>query len=305
MNIDRRKFLKFAGAAGCGLLAAKGVSSAVAPAAQAVDGAAEKTEFNAMLIDTTRCIGCRSCEEACNAANRLPEPAEPLAGDAVFERVRDTTPDNWTVLNRYPNPKEPDKPIFARKQCMHCNQPSCASACLCKAMEKTPEGPVVYHEDRCMGCRYCMISCPFDIPKFQYDSATPFIRKCQFCFSRQKAGEQPACAEACPEGATLFGKRRELIETARERIYGNPGRYYPHVYGENEAGGTSMLFLSAVPFGQLGFPTNVGTKPYPELTSGFLFSVPHVDILWPAAMFGFSYLIGGRDGERKEDGHGE
>jgi Fe-S-cluster-containing dehydrogenase component len=196
-------------------------------------------------------------------------------------------------MNRFPNPKEADKPLFVRKQCMHCNQPSCGSACLCKAMTKTPEGPVVYHKDRCMGCRYCMVSCPFDIPKFQYGSNSPFIQKCQFCYEKQAAGEQPACSSACPEGATLFGTRRELIEVAKERIYQNPGKYVPHVYGEHEVGGTSMLFISPEPFDKIGFPTNVGTKPYPELTSGFLFSVPHVDILWPALMFGFVYLIKG------------
>lgn len=254
-----------------------------------------------MLIDTTKCIGCRSCEEACNQKNSLPKPDVPFSDEEVFKQKRDTSPQAFTVLNRFPNEKTPDKPIFVRKQCMHCNQPSCASACLVKALEKKPEGPIVYNQDRCMGCRYCMISCPFDIPKFEYDKPLPYIRKCTFCWDRQMKGEIPACADACPEGATLFGQRRELVEVAKQRIYQNPGQYHPQIYGEHEVGGTSFMFLAAVPFEKIGFRTDLGTRPYPELTSGFLFSVPHVDILWPAILFGFTYLLKEKD---KESGHG-
>jgi Fe-S-cluster-containing dehydrogenase component len=164
---------------------------------------------------------------------------------------------------------------------MHCNQPACASACLTKAMLKTEEGLVVWREDKCMGCRFCMISCPFDIPKFEYDSAVPKISKCTMCWGRLKEGEQPACVENCPEEALTFGKRRDLIEEARVRIYENPDSYVSHIYGEHEAGGTGYMYLSAVPFEQLGFRTDLGTTPYPEFSKDFLYAVPVILTLWP------------------------
>lgn len=291
MTINRRDFLKIAGGAGAGL---------VAGAPKPTEAA--QLEFVGLLIDTTKCIGCRSCEEACNEKNRLPEPEVSFESESVFEKTRNTSPEAYVVVNRFPNPKDPDSPVFVRKQCMHCCQPACASACLVKAMEKTREGPVIYNKDRCMGCRYCMIACPFDVPKFQYDSPFPYVKKCILCIDRVRNGEQPACADACPEGATLFGTRRELLEIARRRIYENPDRYVHHIYGEHEVGGTGVLYLSSVPFEKIGFRTDLGVTPYPELTSGFLYGVPLVFVLWPSLLIGLNYLIPGND---KEGDHEE
>jgi len=300
MSWNRRDFLKVAGAAGCTLLAANS-----RPSGAATVGAKEKDvgEFYGMLIDTVKCIGCRSCEEACNGQNGLPPPKEPFSDEKVLDRMRDTTPDAFTVLNKFPNGTEPDKPIFVRKQCMHCAQPACATACLTKALEKTHEGMVKYNKERCMGCRYCMLSCPFDAPKYQYDSPSPFVRKCVFCYDRVVKGEQPACSEACPEGASLFGRRRQLVEIAKQRIATNPGKYHSYIYGEHEAGGTSWMFLGAEPPNRLGLRENVGTSSYPEKTSGFLYAVPHIFILWPTFLFGLSYLTSQKN--NKEDGHGK
>src|SRR5512143_3584985 len=236
MAIGRRGFLKGAGAAGGALLGGSKVKAAT-PTSSALD-----VEFNGMLIDTTLCVGCRACEAACNETNALPKPKVDLFSDAVFAERRDTTPDAFTVVNRF-GPRSPDEPTYVRRQCMHCNQPGCASACLVKALEKTKEGPVIYNKDRCMGCRYCMIACPFDMPKYQYDSPLPYVRKCTFCAERQKQGKQPACAEACPTGATLFGRKRELLDLARTRVAKEPDKYYPRVYGEHEVGGTGWLYL--------------------------------------------------------------
>jgi Fe-S-cluster-containing dehydrogenase component len=304
MNPSRRQFLKWAGLAGGGLYAARAVGSTQAPPAggKALE---ESVEFYGLLLDTTKCIGCRACEEACNTQNKLPEPEVSFSSESVFEKRRDTTPGAYLVVNRFEDAKSPDKPVFVRKQCMHCTQPSCASACLCKAMVKTPEGPTVYHEDRCMGCRYCMISCPFDIPRFDYNDPTPFVKKCIGCPDLVAKGEPTACAQACPEGATLFGKRRDLIEEARKRIYRNPERYHPHIYGEHEVGGTGYMYLSAVPMEKFGFRNDLGRTPYPELTSGFLSSVPLVDILWPAVLFGFNYLVSGKEEGENGGGHGK
>jgi Fe-S-cluster-containing dehydrogenase component len=295
MTISRRNFLKIAGMTGGALLTG---GRKPAQAQQTSEGG---VEFNGMLIDTTKCIGCRACEEACNEANQLPKPEVSFSSGSVFEKKRDTGPDTFTVVNRYPNVKDPDKPIFVRRQCMHCNQPACAAACLTKAMEKTREAAVIYNKDRCMGCRYCMIACPFDVPKFQYNSPTPYVRKCVFCNERQKRGEQPACSEACPEGATLFGKKRDLLEIARTRIYTEPDRYVHHIYGEHEVGGTGWLFLSGVPLEKIDLKTNLGTTPYPELTSGFLYTVPMVFVLWPSLLIGLNLIIKGEKGTS----HGE
>jgi formate dehydrogenase iron-sulfur subunit len=292
MSVNRRDFLKLAGLTGCSL---------VAGAPRRSEAAVKSIEFYGLLIDTTKCIGCRSCEEACNEVNRLPKPEVPFSSDSVFEKKRDTSPGAYTVLNRFPNEKDPDNPVFVRRQCLHCCQPACATACLTKAMEKTVEGPVIYNKDRCMGCRYCMIACPHDIPKFEYSSPLPYIRKCIFCYERLKAGERPACVDACPENATIFGTRRELLEIARTRIYENPDKYVHHIYGEHEAGGTGTMYLSAVPFEKLGFRTDLGTTPYPEHTSGFLYGVPLVFVLWPSILIGLNYLAEDRNKEKTHE----
>jgi Fe-S-cluster-containing dehydrogenase component len=155
-------------------------------------------------------------------------------------------------------------------------------------MLKTEEGPVIWREDRCMGCRFCMLSCPFDIPKFEYHSAVPKIQKCTMCWERLQEGQQPACVENCPAEALLFGKRKDLLEIARKRIYEAPNDYVHHIYGEHEAGGTGVLYLSSVPFDQIGFRTDLESTPYPELTKDFLYGVPVVLLLWPSFLLALS-----------------
>jgi Fe-S-cluster-containing dehydrogenase component len=244
-----------------------------------------KKEFLGVLVDTTRCIGCRSCEEACATAHGLPVPD--IYDESVFEKERRTSETQWTVVNRYNTEKGT---VYVKRQCMHCNQPACASACLVKAMFKTKEGPVIWRGSKCMGCRFCMISCPFDIPKFEYNSPNPKIQKCIMCWERIEKGEIPACVEACPAEALLFGKRRELLEEAKRRIYNEPEKYYHQIYGELDVGGTGWLYLSAVPFEQIGFRTDLGITPYPEFTKGFLYAVPVIFILWPSILLGLNHL---------------
>ncbi|HSM17524.1 MAG TPA: 4Fe-4S dicluster domain-containing protein [Gemmatimonadales bacterium] len=220
-----------------------------------------------VLVDTTKCLGCRMCEFACAEANGLPEPEKEI--DRAVERK--TSPTQLTVNNRY----ETDKgPVSVKRQCMHCLQPACTSACLTKAMHKTPTGAVAWDGKKCMGCRFCMVSCPFDVPKFEYDSANPKITKCVMCVDRLAQGEKPACVQGCPVGALTFGRREELLEEGRRRIYTEPDKYVPHIYGEHEAGGTSWLYLAKVPFDQLGFKTDVGNTAFPTYTREFLYAVP-------------------------------
>jgi len=268
--LNRRGFLKLAGTAGVAAVALPGLA-----------GAKPEADSPGLLIDTTLCRGCRACEAACTEQNQQPPP-EKCGDRSVFGADRDLGPERYTVVNMKGDAAHQ---VFVKRQCMHCLEPACASACLARALDKTPEGPVIYHPERCIGCRYCMVACPFEIPKFEYQSAAPYIRKCQFCFSRQKEGKQPACASVCPSGALKFGRREELLEEAKTRIYQNPDKYVHHVYGEHEAGGTSVLYLSSVPFESLGLP-DVGTRGYPELTRGALGTVPFVMTLWPPLLMG-------------------
>lgn len=285
--MDRRDSLKTLGL--IGLSALLGDPSEASEAAQD-DGSV------GVLVDTTQCVGCRSCEYACAEANGLPDPDD---DDAVMEAERKQSPTQWSVVNRY---ETEAGEVFAKKQCMHCVEPACASACLTKAMFKTEEGPVIWRESKCMGCRFCMVSCPFDIPKFEYDSANPKVQKCKMCWERLQEGEKPACVEECPAEALQFGKRSELLEIARQRIYENPDDYVHHIYGEDEAGGTGWMYLSAVPFDQLGFRADLDRTSYPGLTKGFLYSVPIVLALGPVFLLGLSNATK-REEEEEEVNH--
>ena len=170
---------------------------------------------------------------------------------------------------------------------MHCAEPACASACLVKAFTKTEEGAVVYNPDVCIGCRYCMVACPFYAPAYDYfDAATPQVRKCTMCIDRIKEGKKPACVDICPQETITFGKRKDLIKLAREKIRSHPDRYEDHIYGEHEVGGTSWLYLASTDFADIGFDTNLGTTPYPMLTRGFLRAVPLVLTIWPVMRTG-------------------
>jgi Fe-S-cluster-containing dehydrogenase component len=291
MEFNRRTFIKLAGAAGAAAVAAKPARAEAAPL--------QGHNSPAVLVDTTRCAGCRACEAACSEANDLAAPA--MAGqDAVFEKARKTDVGVYTVVNRFPNLASPGDARFVKRQCMHCADPACASACLAKALEKTAAGPVVYHKERCLGCRYCMVACQFDVPKFEFDSPTPYIHKCSFCAERQQQGLPPACASVCPTGALQFGHREALLEEARTRIYQNPDKYVHHVYGETEAGGTNWLYITDVPFDKLGFRTDLGPTSPPELTRTALAAVPIVLTLWPPLLMGL-YTFSKRRDEASKD----
>ena len=274
MGLDRRSFLKTLGVAGATLTVGKSLASSS-------PDAMSDTEFYGILYDSTLCVGCQSCEFACAETYELPFPTE-LTEPGVIKK---TTDKQRVMMNCYPTSKGDQ---FVRVSCNHCNEPACASACLTKAMLKTEEGPVIWREDKCMGCRSCMISCPFDIPKFEFDSPNPKIQKCRMCYEMMQDGQKPACVDVCPPEALTFGKRRDLIEIARTRIYAEPEKYNHAIYGEHEVGGTGLLTIASVPFEELGMRKDLGTKSYPEYNKTFLYSVPAVLILWPAFLLGLN-----------------
>jgi len=214
----------------------------------------------ALLYDATLCIGCKQCEQACAEKNKL------LYNETVAGEERQSDHKLTVVLNKG------DK--FMRRMCMNCQDPACASVCPVGAMRKTAEGPVIYEESRCMGCRYCMVACPFGVPKYEWSKALPRVQKCTMCADRVAAGKPTACAEACPTGATKFGERDELIKEAQQRLRENPGKYVNHIYGLTEVGGTSVLMLSSVPFEEFGFPAELTRDPLPLLTYRVLSRIP-------------------------------
>jgi formate dehydrogenase iron-sulfur subunit len=213
----------------------------------------------ALLIDVKRCIGCRACVGACKKLHAFP-------GDDGATELSATA---YTAL------VDKSEDVHVRKLCMHCQTPSCASVCPVGALAKTDAGPVVYDAKRCLGCRYCMVACPFGVPRYEWHAAVPAVRKCDLCFERLDRGDVPACVEACPVEATVTGTRGELIAEAHRRIR-EEGGYFPHVYGETEVGGTSVLFLSPVSFAELGFPQGLGDEPLPGLTWQALEKIPGV-----------------------------
>lgn len=276
----RREVLKLAGAGASTLLLR-------VDSAHALDEIAAG-DTAAMLYDATRCVGCRACEEACKAWNKLPPDAEPPS---------DLTANNFTLIKQH---QEGAVESFRKYQCMHCVHPACVSACPVQALSKSKDGPVVYDASKCIGCRYCMVACPFRVPRIDWNKTLPVIAKCTFCADRIMHGQIPACAEACPVEALTFGTREQILEEARSRIKQYPARYIDHVYGETEAGGTSWMYLSAIPFEELGFP-EFDSEPVPELSDNVaIYGTPSM-LVGVAALLGGIYWATSRRAEGKQE----
>lgn len=281
--MNRRTFIKVIGSA----TAAIGLDF-LRPKIPLAQNNFDAKEFYGILIDTTRCIGCRRCEKACAEANYLPIPdISESANKIIFQKRRDTSITQYTVTNMYETEKGK---VFVPWRCMHCNQPACHSACIVYALEKRESGHVTW-DKRCIGCRLCMMSCPFQIPKHVFNKPVATIQKCNLCYGRFLQGLIPACVESCPTEALTFSTRRELLEEGKRRISQNPDKYINHIYGEYEVGGTSMMYLSSVPFNQIGLRTDLGLKPYPEYSLVYLSAIPFIAGLTPIAMLGIAHAI--------------
>jgi formate dehydrogenase iron-sulfur subunit len=235
----------------------------------------------ALLYDSTLCIGCKQCEQACATQNGL------AYDDRIAAEEYQSAHKLTCIVNRG------DK--FMRRLCMSCNDPSCASVCPVGALVKTRLGPVTYDPSKCMGCRYCMVACPFSVPKYEWGKLFPKVEKCTMCPDRLAQGKQTACAAICPTGATKFGERDELIAEARQRLHDHPGQYVDHIYGLAEVGGTSVLLLSAVPFETFGYRSDISPDPLPLLTYRVLSQIPDFVALGGMALGGVWWITHRRE----------
>jgi len=294
MSADRRSFLK-------SLL---GAGAAVATAASPV-GADERREAPAdavgLLYDTTKCIGCKTCVVACKEANDLPPDnrEDPLhdAPTALNDRTKN-------IIKLYTD--DEGRISYFKQQCMHCIDPACVGACMIGALQKREYGIVTWESNRCIGCRYCQVACPFNIPKFEWASRTPRIIKCELCNHRLAEGKEPACTEVCPREAVIYGTREELLAEAKRRIEAEPGRYVNRVYGETEGGGTQCLYLSHVPFEKLGLP-ELDDVPVPSLNRQVQHGI-YQGFIAPVALYavlGGVMLRNRRQGKSTEGGDDE
>lgn len=285
MRKDRRAFLKVSAVA-AGALAASN-----APAADyRTDG--DFLQTYGVLVDTVLCVGCRRCEQACQLANGpCDRDPESLLDRSVFDTPRRPDDCGYTVVNRFTDPGSPDRNYWMKIQCMHCNYPACVSACIVGAITKDELGPVVYDAWKCIGCRYCMVACPFQIPAYEYDNALdPRVRKCTFCYDKfGQAGFRPACVAVCPGGALMFGKREELIDLALIRMKKSPDKYTDKIYGEHEIGGTSWMYLAGVDFANLTLP-QLGEEPISSLTEKIQHGL-FKSFVPPLALYGLLGLI--------------
>jgi len=285
MSLGRRDFLGLAAASSVTLLAGKSLANEQQLPKECKDACA-------VLVDTAVCIGCRKCEWACNRQHNLSNQDMAAFEDkTVFKIHRRPDDKAYTVVNEFRDPSNPEKPYYTKVQCMHCLDPACVSACIVGALEKLPNGLVVYDAWKCIGCRYCIVACPFQIPAYEYDNAlTPQVRKCTFCTERNLAeGNVPACVEACPNEALTFGTRDDLIGLAHARIKAYPDRYVDHVYGEHEVGGTSWMYLAPADFKNTELPELPPDRIPPNTEN-----IQHAVFKWfvpPLALYGLLGLI--------------
>jgi formate dehydrogenase iron-sulfur subunit len=285
---------------------------------------------HAILVDLSECVGCGACRDACRQIHHFPQ-----------EESTSLNAQNFTTLRK--TETKDGQEVFTRQLCQHCQDPACASACLVGALEKTRDGAVTWDNDKCIGCRYCMVACPFDIPKYEWDSNNPKVRKCTMCHKERHVtadlkvdtsgfvlaangkrlnidgrdvtskdrdmiiemttnsdGKRAsACSVACPIGATLFGDRTELLAEAQRRLRENPDTYVQKIYGQKEVGGTSVFYVSSVPFEKLGFMTKLDTEALPQRTWRVLEKIPDIVMTAGVALGAVYWITNRREEVRK------
>lgn len=305
MAINRRDFLKFT--AGTGL-----VLAADAKVGRAAGSSELSPDAVGILYDATLCIGCMSCMVNCKKANAEPGgalyhketagtiPYEYEGEDKKYDAPGGLSDKTLCVIKAYREKPGEDEGAFSfvKQHCLHCVDPACVSVCPVAALQKQPgTGIVTYNKNKCFGCRYCQVACPFGIPMYEWEKSSPSVVKCQLCNHRFAQGGYSACCESCPTGASLFGKVKDLQEEARRRLALKPGEsyaypvnhiehgktteqvvpeYVDHVYGLEEAGGTQYIFLAGVEFDKLGFNPRITNEVYPAFTWDYVSHVPQL-----------------------------
>jgi len=279
-TFHRRTFLKGALAAGAG------AAVAAAPA-QAREPATAPDDAVGMLYDATKCIGCKTCVVACRQANELPQDDTGRLYNAdfdagLYDAPVDLSAKTKNIIKLY---REGDQSSFMKAQCMHCIDPACVNACMIGALKKRELGIVTWDSGRCIGCRYCQMACPYNIPKFEWSSAAPKIVKCEMCNHLLARGGIPACCDVCPPKAVIFGPYADLLAEARRRLAESSDRYYPKIFGETDGGGTQVLYLApaGISFDKLGLP-DLGDEPVPELARGLQHGI-YQGFVAPAALY--------------------
>ncbi len=237
----------------------------------------------AILVDITKCTGCEKCVDACIEDNNL-DPKLP---------VKNAKNDDLSG-NRFTSLVQLTEDRFVKKNCLHCLDPGCVNACIAGALKKTDEGPVVYDPDQCIGCRYCMLACPAGIPRYEWDKAVPYVRKCDMCYDRVIKGKNPACVEACPNNALTFGNRKELLKQAKKTISENLDKYIDHVYGEHEFAGTSVLYISDIKLDEFGWKTKMGSRSITDYTWPIISKTPILGGGVAAFLTGTMFIINRR-----------
>ena len=309
MKLGRRDFLKIS--ASSGLVLACGATQAWARSHQDLPPKAV-----GILYDATLCVGCQACMVACKQANEMEVETGPE--EPFWDAPQDLSARTLNIIKRYQNGTGEVKDraengySFVKRQCMHCLDPACVSACPVSALTKDPvNGIVGYNEKACIGCRYCQVACPYNIPKFQWDSTTPKIVKCQLCSHLVAKGGTSACCKVCPTGASLFGPVEDLLVEAKRRLHMEAGQaydfpvaslasgqvqshraghYLDHLYGENEAGGSQVMLLSGVPFTSLGLP-ELPDKSFVEVADGIQYAI-YKGMVYPLVLLGgLIYII--------------
>jgi len=310
MGISRRDFFKVSAAGG--VMAA----STLAPSpVLARETNARLPEAVGILYDATVCVGCKACMAACKEYNHL--PPDHSTADSLWDNPLDLSAKTYNIVKLYKNgsgatkDKEIDGYSFIRRFCMHCVDPSCVSACPVEALHKEPQtGIVRYNKNTCIGCRYCQIACPYNIPKFEWDTAFPQIRKCELCSHRIAQGSYPACCEFCPNGGAIYGNVQDLLKEAKRRLSLTPGKmaayplhrvesrevrykvatpYQNHIFGQMDGGGTQVIMMAGVPFDRLGLPVLPETSPASK--SETLMHTLYKGMIGPYAVLGILFYL--------------
>jgi Fe-S-cluster-containing dehydrogenase component len=290
MTMTRRGMLKVLGAAAG--------AAAVAPA-EARTAKVSGPDDLGLLFDATRCVGCRACSTACRDANDLKPDVATIVG-APYDAPVDLNGTTLSVIKQWGSGTSSG---YVKAQCMHCADPACASVCMMGALHKGKRGVVKYDVDRCVGCRNCQIACPFNVPKFQWSSASPKIIKCELCRHRWDQGKGPACADACPRGAVVSGSRPALLAEAKRRLAATPSAYKGGIYGETQGGGTACLYLSPVGFEPFGLPA-LGDQPAPALVETVQHAV-YQGFVAPVALFGAFAVVAWKNHRASASGQEE